>query len=254
MPVPGSAPLYLLHGMKRSGNHAIVNWLLPQLDCTCFNNMIPIGNILRGRPWPPQSPFGEWRREQDGLGRKSAAGVMATLEDHELQVSPFTDVDVPMCRLLVLRQPDQLFSSRLRKAFNVDMPAYPRANDAVMRRAVAVWKQHARCYLGDDVGYADRVAILFDTWVVDEGYRAAIATALGVGFDDGGFGRVGEEGGGSSFDSTRFDGRGQMMNVADRVSALAPHELAVLREIFDDAGLRELQKAVREADPRAQLR
>lgn len=252
MPWPGT--LYLLHGMKRSGNHAIVNWLVPQLGCEFFNNLIPVGDILRGHPWPQPIPFESWRRKQSGLARQAGTSVLATLEDHELSVLPFTAIDVPVCRLLVLRHPEQLFSSRLRKAFNVDMPAYPRTNDVVLQRAVGIWKQHARCYLGGDVGYPDRIAILFDAWVADAEYRAGIATALGAEFNDVGFGRVSEEGGGSSFDSTRFDGRGQLMNVADRVSSLASNELALLQEIFADAELQDLQRAVSKADPLMQLR
>ena len=161
---------------------------------------------------------------------------------------PFAAVDVPLQRLLVVRMPDQLFASRIRKAFTVDMPAYPREDGTVMRRAVALWKQHARCLLGDTAAYPGRIAILFDRWFTDAGYRAAIARALGVAFDDRGFGRVGAEGGGSSFDGTRFDGDAGKMAVTDRVGALAPHERALLDTVLADPDIAALHAALQAAD------
>jgi hypothetical protein len=137
----------------------------------------------------------------------------------------------------------------LRKAFRVDMPAYPRTNGPVMQRSVAVWKQHARCFLGERVNYPDRVAILFDAWFSDPGYRAAISAALGVRFDDSNFNKVSDDGGGSSFDGVRFDGRSHLMSVTDRVSALEPRERDLLEEIFRDQELANLSQAVAEADP-----
>lgn len=244
--------LWLLHGMKRSGNHALVNWLQPQLAAAFFNNLVPLGELLRGKPMPAPRPYRAWldaRRDATPEGR-----VLASLEDHDLALVPFVDIDVPMTRLLVLRTPDQLFASRIRKASVVDMPAYPRADGPVLRRAIALWKQHARCFLGDDAAYPGRVAILFDRWFADAGYRRAISAALGVPFDDAGFGRVGAEGGGSSFDGTRFDGQAQRMAVHARADALAPDERALLDVVLADPEVRELHAALRAADPFACLR
>ena len=156
--------------------------------------------------------------------------------------------DVQVQRRRVPRMPAPLFASRIRKAFTVDMPAYPREDGTVMRRAIALWKQHARCLLGDTAAYPGRIAILFDRWFTDAGYRAAIARALGVAFDDRGFGRVGAEGGGSSFDGTRFDGDAGKMAVTDRVGALAPHERALLDTVLADPDIAALQAALRDAD------
>ena len=247
--------LLLMHGMKRSGNHAIGHWFLPQLQGAYFNNLVPLGDILRGRPMPAPQPFAAWREAQAQRRGERIERLLVTLEDHDLRFNPFVDIDIPTRHLLVLRDPRQVFSSRIRKAFRVEMPAYPRQDGPVMQRAVALWKQHARCFLGIDDGGGDRgrVAILFEAWLGDAAYRAAISSELGVPFDDTGFGKVGTEGGGSSFDGTRFDGRGHLMSVTDRVSALEPHERAVLDAVFRDRELCELGEAVLAAEPRAQL-
>lgn len=247
---PARLPVvYVLHGMKRSGNHALVNWLLPQLRCAFINNAIPIGPILRGGMFPERVPFEAWRsRFAPGSGEMDT--FLVSLEDHALEVLPFLTDGIELRRLLIVRRPDQLFSSRIRKAFRVAMPAYPSRNDAVMQRAAATWKQHARCFLGEETqAYPGRTAVSFDAWVASPDYRAAISGSLGVRFDDSGFGRVSDEGGGSSFDGGTFDGHGHEMDLANRVSQLEPHERAVLDEVFADARLQRLSDAVRMAEP-----
>lgn len=250
---PAARQLFVMHGMKRSGNHAISNWLLPQLHCRHFNNLFPLGDILRGIATPRPRPFEDWLGEQERRSGARPTRLLVTIEDHDLRLEPFVMVDFPIRRLLVIRDSRQLFSSRIRKAFRVDMPAYPRTCDSVMLRAVGLWKQHARCFLGDRTAYPERVAIQFDAWFREPAYRAAVSAALGVGFDDSGFGKVAADGGGSSFDGTRFDGRAHLMSVTDRVGALEPHERTLLDDIFRDRELLELSEAVAKADPHRQL-
>ncbi len=244
--------LFLLHGMKRSGNHALVNWLVPQLQCAFFNNMIPLGPILRGKPMPPTISFPQWRHGQDA-GRGTPPSTLVSLEDHDLNLQPFSGIDIPLQRILVLRNPRDLFASRVRKAFRVAMPAYPRVDDQIMRRAITLWQQHARCYLHGDASFPGRIAILFDTWFRDAGYRASVSAALGVAFDDSGFGKVSEEGGGSSFDGTRFDGNPAEMALGNRVAALDVLELALLDRVLDSPGMRKLDVAISASLPGHQI-
>lgn len=245
--------LYLLHGMKRSGNHAVINWLLPQTGCTHFNNFIPIGKVLRGSPIPAATDLDIWRDKQAVRTGERPDHLLVSLEDHDLRTQPFRNIRIPITRLLVLRDPRQLFSSRIRKASKVEMPAYPRTNNAVMQRAIRLWKQHASCYLGELDCYPERVAILFDAWFSDPAYRAAISRTLGVPFSDEGFNTVGAEGGGSSFDGIGFDGRPHLMAVTDRVSALDQAERDLLDELFADNELEELCNRVLQSAPLARL-
>ena len=250
----GYASAYLLHGMKRSGNHGLVRWLLPQIDGTFVNNAIPVGPVLRGvKVLPAPMPFETWIASKSDLRGSGRTSVLVGLEDLELEVTPLTDDGRRVRRLLILRRPEQMFSSRLRHASRVEMVAFPRENNDVMRRAVSVWKQHARCFLGRDNSYPDRIAISFEAWVTDREYRRALCDAMGIGFDDRAFGAVGHEGGGSSFDGMSFDGKGHLMNVLDRVSQLVPGEREVLDEILQDSDLQNLSGLVQGADPYRQI-
>ncbi|QDH70995.1 hypothetical protein [Marilutibacter alkalisoli] len=248
---PSTPSVFLLHGMKRSGNHALVRWLLPQIDGTFVNNAIPIGPILRGvETMPDPAPFIAWQASRPELRKEKPGGkLLVGLEDLELSVSPWQVEGVRMHRLLILRRPEQMFSSRVRHASRVEMVAFPKDNNHVMQRVSTVWKQHARCFLGLEDTYPGRVAISFEAWVTCRDYRHAISEALGLVFDDSAFGKVGLQGGGSSFDGMAYEGRGHEMNVLDRVSQLKAPERAVLDEIFLDTELRELSEAVHQADP-----
>lgn len=247
--------VFLLHGMKRSGNHALVRWLLPQIDGTFVNNAIPVGPVLRGvATMPDPAPFNAWRASRAELRKEKPGGhLLVGLEDHELSVSPWHAEGARTHRLLILRRPEQMFSSRVRHASRVEMVAFPKDNNHVMQRVSTVWKQHARCFLGLEDNYPGRVAISFEAWFTSRDYRRAISEALGLVFDDRAFGKVGRQGGGSSFDGMAYEGRGHEMNVLDRVAQLKAPERAVLDEIFLDAELRELSEAVHRADPFRQL-
>lgn len=256
--VAGADPsvVYLFHGMKRSGNHAVIDWLLQQMRCAFVNNAIPLGPILRGRPFPAPAAFAAWLAGQEIANEAEVRNrLLVSLEDHDLSVSPFEYEGLNLQRVLLVRQPEHLFSSRLRKAWRVNMPAYTRDYEGVvMQRAIGIWKQHARCYLSGDDAFPERIAILFDAWVSDPGYRAAVSGALDLEFDDAGFGGVADFGGGSSFDGTRYHGRGYEMNVLDRVSQLEPREREVLDRIFEEPESRQLREAMRLADPLRQLK
>ena len=45
--------VFLVHGMKRSGNHAVINWLLPHDQFVFFNNVIEIIRVLAGKTTIP---------------------------------------------------------------------------------------------------------------------------------------------------------------------------------------------------------
>jgi len=251
----GYSSIYLLHGMKRSGNHGLVRWLLPQIDGSFINNAIPVGPILRGvKKLPDPMPFDAWIKGKTGLRGHGRAGLLIGMEDLELKVTPLASDGIGVHKLLILRRPEQMFSSRLRHASRVEMVAFPCQNNDVMRRAVSVWKQHARCFLGMDNTYPGRIAISFEAWVTDREYRRALCDAIGIDFDDRAFGGVGHEGGGSSFDGMSFDGKGHLMNILDRVSQLMPGERAVLDDIFRDPELQRLSELVHSADPYRHLR
>ncbi len=251
----------IVHGMKRSGNHAIINWLKAHDSFLFFNNIIPVTPILRGEePMPAPQDFDLWlqrrmapsniRRHIHKGNRLYAAylrhvalrgrSLMVSLEDHEMQLRPFIEVPEGTINLLIIRDPYNLFASRIRRAFLIDKPAYPREAGPQIARIVALWKQHAREYLGHSDHLANKVRVSFNSWFSDRAYRQQISARLGLAFTDDGFSEVSREGGGSSFDSTRFNGDNRKMGVLDRQSHLNEQEQALFAQVVADTELQEL--------------
>lgn len=242
--------LVLFHGLKRSGNHAVINWLLGQKPYVFYNNIIPVAPILLGqKPFPPQVPLDRWlsakvkfwpRRVLAFRGKS----VLVSLEDHPTSLRPFSRIGVPTINILLLRDVRNLLASRIRKSSRKPHPAYPKSNDADMQRVVGLWKDHAREFLGETDHLAHRVCVYFDAWFVAEDYRREVSRQLGLAFSDAGLSQVSRMGGGSSFDSTQYDGNSAQMQVLDRVDALSADERAVLDEVLADTELLDLQAAI----------
>jgi hypothetical protein len=246
--------------MSRSGNHAIIDWILAQAPGrTCFLNCAEPGT----NPFATLRPLGA-----DGVGhRASYAGFdleaerAGSLSRKDLLVHSYEDVFLgrfaaPRAAarhavhvgasgrridVLILRDPRNLFASRLASGVSGVTP----------ETAVRIWCQHAREFLGARRHLRDeRVTIAYDEWVSSAAYRRAAAEALGLSFDDAATRTVARCAGGSSFDGTAFDGHAQDMAVLDRwrryvgdpehQRLLTPEVLALAGRVFRAAGAEEI--------------
>ncbi len=246
----------LIHGLKRSGNHAVINWLRPQDRFVFFNNVVPIKPILTGeQDLPEPLPFNAWIRKR--LKAKYvnlivpfyAAAIrtrplIATLEDHELSFCPFRDPDCAVTNLLIVRDARNIFASRIRKAASMNGIAYPDQMGPLMERVIELWKTHAREFLGTTQTLENKVCISFNQWFSSEPYRRDISRQLGLEFSDAGFSQVSGKGGGSSFNHTEFDGDSRRMQVLNRHDSLEGREKELFDAVFADAELCDLDEQV----------
>lgn len=212
-------------GLSRSGNHAIINWLLAQMQGrTCFLNCVQ----------PKENPFATTRESVAGKGvtcnykpfdlRREMRGefsakdwliysyedcfiTMVCNQAWESLHDQYVGESKTRTDVVILRDPFNLFASRLRSSYSGVTPG----------TAVRIWKQHAKQVLGQRKLFTQpHVAVLYNRWVTDESYRRDLAEQLGLRFSDAGLRRVAATGGGSSFDGLRFDGQAQRMSVLDR--------------------------------------
>jgi hypothetical protein len=213
-------------GMSRSGNHAIINWILAQAPGrTCFLNCAEPGcNPFRSaRPRTLELPgwralYGGFEIEAEREGRLTRKDLLVhSYEDTFL--GPFKKPENegrhdewigPSHRridLLILRDPRNLFASRLASG-------YGWLEDELVAR---VWSQHAREFLGLRRNLRqERLMVSYNEWVRSEAYRREVAEALGLEFDDRAAHKVPAAAGGSSFDGTAYDGRAEEMPVLRR--------------------------------------
>lgn len=124
--------------------------------------------------------------------------------------------------LLVLRDPFNLFASRIRwsRTIRQRYPEHPLRNSLSTTRRI--WKQHAREALRERQHLSrDRVLVRFNRWATDRAYRRDLAHRLGLDFTDAGIEHVPGVAGGSSFDGRGYDGRARDMPVLERWRLLA---------------------------------
>lgn len=246
----------LIHGLKRSGNHAVINWLRPHDHFVFFNNVVPIKPILTGeKPLPEPLPFNAWVRQRlrakylhafvplQALAIKNRP-LITSLEDHELTYCPFQNPDCTVTNMLIIRDAKNVFASRIRKGMSRNSPAYPNKPGPMMQRSVDLWKSHAREFLGQTQLLENKVCVSFNEWFLNKVYRRKLSEQLGLPFTDEGVSQVSAKGGGSSFNSTQFDGNSQNMQVLNRYESLEGPEKELFDVVFMDNELRELNDRI----------
>lgn len=250
--------LFVVYGMKRTGNHAIINWLRAHDKFVFFNNIVPIGPILEGsQTIPPPMDFTAWLH--GGNFRENRVfidnfkklifrnrSMIVSLEDHDLQFRPFRNIPCEVINILLLRDPFNMLSSRIRKGSMVHRPAiYPTEMNSMLKRVPELWKSYAREYLGLTRYLDNKVSIYFNSWFSDQNYRRKISRELGLEFNDRQFSSVAKKSsGGSSFDGTNFNGNNLGMNVLNRGSQLSGNERILLDELLKDEELSDLVRGI----------
>jgi len=222
-------------GMRRSGIHALNNWLISHLegrvlyvnDASIIKNSIKkecndldcLGDAAK-KILPPYSHITKGNIDSNDC-------VFLSYEDRDflktLSVPPnqdnvYGEFD-KYSDIFLIRNPYNLFCSRARRGWlkNFDKKA-------------ALWKEMARNFLNPQ---GDEVGIYFDEWHVNQGYRKDICEKLGVEFNDKGKHFVSAWGGGSSFDGRRV--HPDKMNVLDRTAGYEDAEFFL--KLLEDSEL-----------------
>jgi hypothetical protein len=250
--IPGQA--LRMFGMRRSGNHAIANWL---------QRNAPSGrSVFLNNCKPNADPFKTFRSiELDGeitshrKARKDLASVAARAEDGALLLISYEDVTPAMFApmravsgpfdetlltgdVLIYRSFLNWAASLLKKMQGNDSYSLLRRN-AILLQAIDYYgvllKQVEDA---DDLGFT---GICYDDWVRSEGYRATILAKLDLPARDNSLGQVQSYGGGSSFqkqansaDELETGQRWQQMSEDPEFAAvlnLAAHDTKLTRRL-----------------------
>ena len=208
--VPGQ--VIRVFGMRRSGNHAIVDWLArnaPNQRSMFLNNCVP-GKLpmrgfrtitVNGRRAPAKTARGSLSAlgaevGDGGLLIFSYEDVMPVAPDREDTVSGRFDpaligTDLVLCRSFLN------WSASLLKKMQGNDGFSPVRRGASVLRAIEIY--HRMLGLVSDASDARRRCICYDDWVASEDYRAGVLQDLGLPVTDNTLGKVQKYGGGSSF-------------------------------------------------------
>ncbi|WP_148306638.1 hypothetical protein [Gemmatirosa kalamazoonensis] len=205
-------------GLQRSGNHAIITWIVEQFAGrpACFLNNVRHGDhdpyvvapqrFAYGMDGVPQEAWRDTPKDllvysyEDDAKRllPNATSLLASAFSpaFEARREAYLGRSARRLDVLILRDPANNFASRLKKLEKLtgvkDLPTI-----------VAYWKELARAAIAvEERGDEDTVVVLYNRWFADRKYRQTLSRRLGGTFSDASLRHVSEIGGGSSFDKT----------------------------------------------------
>jgi hypothetical protein len=233
---------YMVLGLRRSGNHAVIHWIEQQAG----EKGLHLNNLRRNEN--PYRFLYEVARHPDASGHAYALNELLryawyiseeNLERLRLDAKrAFVPKDYlvhsyedflahKLADSMTLRRRQRYFGDSalrrdvliLRDPFNLVASRLHSGRASVKHRhedVLSIWLEHAREYLGEQNSLTNKVAINFNAWASDPTYRKALADKLGLVFADTGVDSVPTIGGGSSFDRLSYDGRASEMDVQGR--------------------------------------
>lgn len=233
-------------GLRRTGNHAIINWICKQQDGIVQHvNNVPINknpylHFYEGHARSNQYLKVKWKLKRESLGKFDKKDCLVySYEDYGLQqiTDPILEEkhDIYFGKsaerydVLILRDPFNLFASRLKSGYiDIKDPE---------KTATDLWISYAKEYLGETefLGGRKKVCINYNRWTVDPAYRHQIASELSLKFSDAGINHIPRNGGGSSFEGLSFEGKAAKMDVQNRWKHFANDPL--YRELLNNQQL-----------------
>ncbi len=209
-------------GLRRSGNHALISFLMDRFRGRRIhaNNLAVSG---RGQARLAVGHLTETPGESEARGC-----CLASFEDHPLRRA--ADLPFGSKRVLVLRDPFNMFASRLQMIRNRPGTSHASAC-SVNPRIVALWKSYAREFLGETEFLGKTIVpISFNRWLDDQAYREEIGGQFGDASKK--WPEISPFSQGSSFDGFDFADTPMQMDLLNRWKAFRKDPQYC--ELFDD--------------------
>ena len=192
---------YYIFGLKRSGNHAIINWLKSMMESPLhLNDIGPNMGDHTSFYGPGNKSNPRWNPDDGGI--EEYKDFIISYEDvPEHQVNWMTEMNAVFRlhskgyrKILIQRSIKNWIASLYAMQVRDKYPHWS------LERGVALWRSY------DASGKFD-ISIKYDTWNRDKKYRVAIAKELGLKYGESTLSEMTTEGGGSSFGDWNFNSR-----------------------------------------------
>ncbi|NOZ87056.1 MAG: glycosyltransferase [Deltaproteobacteria bacterium] len=226
---------FMVLGMKRSGHHAILNWICGQYE----KPIVHMNDCLfgEGGELAPNRKQMYPINYHNGANAQTSAKIYS-MEDLDIwgtidsRLKRIMDDFLKAGRLvLVVRDPYNQFASDIkgsrRSANNYEQlrKFYP------VEEKVRLWKAYAKEALGSGVFDPNKlIIVVYNRWFKERDYRRELALKVGLQFSDAGFNKISLHGGGSSFDGVNVRDTSKM-DVLNRWKYYAGYEF--FRKLFD---------------------
>ena len=235
---------FRVFAIRRSGHHAVVNWLAHCFECSSafWFADIPFTEINGKTIYTKRNlaNYGKWRKRCNkaskckpyvdenrvkNLTRCSKKCLIHTYEDKMLS-EVFDKIDSSdngnskkIYNVIILRDLPNLTASRLAKSEKGVgiLPMYDEQNGNVrsVERYMEVYNEHIDYFLGNS-DLNNLLCISYNKWFSNKKYRKSLCKKIGIAFSDAGKDIVLSAGGGSSFSRIKFHNDGSRMDVLRR--------------------------------------
>lgn len=252
-------------GLRRSGNHAVIQWLKEQQPGVfCHLNDVPINEnpfrhtyeyFLDHYALPNRHLKKKERLRQESMGNFTQKNcLLYNYEDYDFKqiISKnferkhdlYLGKSGKKYDLLILRDPFNLLASRMKKGFL--------AVKSSRKTFVDLWISHAREFLGE-TNYLqnEKICLNYNFWVNNIDYRRQIAEQLDLEFTDAGLNKVSARAGGSSFDQTTYKNEASKMKVHSRWQYYQDNDL--YRQILNNQELLSYSQRIFGHIPRTEI-
>ncbi len=211
-------------GKKRSGNHAIISWLIGQFDkpVLFLNAVNPKGQDPLENFMPIELPPNSYchieringkkirNYSKEEIAQKNHDYLLCSTENRSFEqflkleqfiTSKFGKSE-KIINIIILRDPVNALASYIRwkKLFKIDF------NEArqISQRYLKQWLNHAKTiiYKNDEMQI---VPIIYNKWILDQDYRDEICDSLGLINRDKNIDYISDAGQGSSFEQRNID-------------------------------------------------
>lgn len=250
-------------GLRRSGNHAIINWIAKQVsgEVMFINHVKPLENPYRDQ-YESQVILGReldntlwnfrdtawWKREKEGeFSLKDC--LLYSYEDQEIEkiAKPSFELkhDLYLGKsdqrydVVVMRDPFNLFASRLKSKPREDRPNFSMLEVYSRRYNLPeLWVSYAKeCLAETSLLKNKKLFVNYNQWFFDIEYRKSLSAQLHMEFSDDGLNDISVSGRGSSFDGDKYAGEAHKMDVLNRWKQFA--DIPRYRQLFKTEGIEE---------------
>ena len=220
--------------MRRSGHHAVGNWIIGQLNAaSVYINSVKFHPLYRTWSFNQAIYFNnrleveKEKKQYQIFGKVKGDYILTGIEDEGLQTVENFPINLThekpkqTYKIIVLRDAFNLWASRIKRKDIFALKDTKRNHyreDLYGSQAVDVWTGHANEFLKD----SDYICVNFNQWFSDVEYRKELSKKLGLVFSDEGKNVVSPIGGGSSFDKINFNHNAEEMEVLNRYKYYLP--------------------------------
>jgi hypothetical protein len=214
------------YAMRRSGHHAIIEWLFYQINNPVFfvNDIEPVisnKNYKDSGVWKNPIISGEYSTQLKTYAFNYEDAPIETLESNMQKYYKQCTIKKPkkISKIFIIRDPFNLFASRLKffkekKKKNISLDGVEWLNDKAINR----WCDYAEEFLGKTNFIKDKYFINYNKWCINQEYRKMISKPFvnKSHYLDEGRLIVPKNGGGSSFDLMKYEEKGNEMRTQER--------------------------------------